>query len=244
MSELNLQRMKIELIRGGVAPKFVKRTLAELDSHYRDLKSQAIADGFSATQAREKANADIGDEKILMREILHKPELKSWLWRYPKSIFVLSPVLILILSLITSGAIIFIVDYFLADFSGMSPGTEFPLWVKVLVEILSIFNFYLLTPILAVGMILIAKQRMIQLHWPIIGIVLLMFIGSGGSYELNWPTPLEQGNLIVNWGYSFMPRAFRGYHDLQNYLSMLSTIVLCTIAWRTYRPFKTSEARS
>lgn len=244
MSELKLQRMKVELIRGGVAPKFVERTLIELDAHYRDLKSQAIADGFSETVAREKANNAIGDEKTLIKEILNKQELKSWLWRYPKSIFLLVPLLILILSIFVFGVLAFLIDKFSPEIIQLLVGTDIPLWTKVLIELLSFFMFYVLTPMLAAGIIVMAKRRIIQLHWPIAGMALLMFVGCGWGYSINWPTEAAGGNINFSWGYSFLPRGVRVQQDLHNLMNMLITISLAAITWWVYRPYETSVENS
>lgn len=244
MAELNLQRMRIDLIRGGVAPKFINRTLAELSAHYSDLKSQAIADGFSEKDAREKANKAVGDEKTLTNEILNKQELKSWLWRYPKSIFLLAPLLILILSILVFGVLVFLIDKFSPEIIQLLAGTDSPLWAKSLIELVSFFMVYVLTPMLAVGIIVVAKQRMIQFHWPIMGMALLMFVGCGWGYSINWPTEATGGNINFNWGYSFFPRAIRGQHDLHNLMNMLTTISLAAITWWVYRPGETSIENS
>ena len=232
--------MRLGLIRGGVAPKIVKRTLAELDAHYSDLKTQAIADGISENEARQKANNAIGDEKTLMSEILNKQELKSWLWKYPKSTFLFAPLLILILSIIAFGVLVFLIDKFSPEIIQLLVGADIPLWAKALIELTLFFMFYGLTPLLAVSTIMIAKQRIVQLHWPIAGMALLMFVGCGWGYSINWPTEAMEGNINFQWGYSFLPRAVRIQQDLHNLLNMLITISLAAITWRVYRPFETA----
>lgn len=240
MLKLKLQRMRFQLIRGGVAPKFVKRTLTELDAHYHDLKNHAIADGLPEREASAKANSAIGDEKTLVAEFLNKPELKSWLWRYPKSIFLLLPLLTLLVCTVAMGALLLFVYARTPAIEEMFSGVDISLWVKILLECLLFFIFYLLTPLLAAGTILIAKQRMIKLHWPIIGMALLMIVGCGSKYTLNWPAEATIGNLNMNWGYSFLPQPVRGFHDLQNLMNMLISISFAAIAWRLYRPYEST----
>ena len=236
MAELNLHKMAYQLACGGVAPKYIKRTLSELNSHLKDLKNQALGEGFSPAEANEKALAAIGDEKTLVQEILGKRELKSWLWRFPKLSFILLPVLIIIVSIFLFGVCLYLLANYFPELFEMSAGTIIPIWARAFIEIWSMLNFQLLAPLVGVGMILLAKQRLIPLRWPIIGMVLVLFIGSGWGYEIYWPTATTEGSLNMSWGYSFLPRGFRDGHDLQNYLNMLATISLSAITAWLYRP--------
>lgn len=240
MSGLNLQNIKIQLIRGGVAPKFVNRSLAELNAHYSDLRSQAISDGYSETEADEKAIASIGEEETLIAKILDKRELKTWLWRYPRSTFLLLPLLILVLSILIFGIFLYYVFSWSPELADMLAGTQAPLWLKLLLESLSFFNFYLLTPMLAVGIILVAKQRMIPLLWPVIGMALLMFIGCGWKYSINWPTESIEGYINFQWGYSFIPFTARVSNGIHNLMNILLCISLSTVAWWVYRPYESA----
>jgi len=241
MSELNLGRIRIELIRGGVAPKFIERTIKELDTHYRELKNQAIIDGFSDSDASEKARMAIGNENILVNEVLSKPELKSYLWRFHKSIFVLGPLLTLVASIAVSLLVLISIFVYLPSITEMDPGTDPAFWIKALLEFISFFNFYLMPTLLAVFTIMLAKKRMVQLAWPIAGIVLLVIIGSGWAYSLSWPTEVAEGNMSFNCGYSFLPRAISGDHDLKNYIQILISLSLSFITWRIYQPFSSKS---
>ncbi|MBT8147903.1 MAG: hypothetical protein KJN90_13685, partial [Gammaproteobacteria bacterium] len=75
-------------------------------------------------------------------------------------------------------------------------------------------------------------------------IVVLAVLGSGWAYTLSWPTEFTRGSLSINWGYSFLPRAIRGDHDLQNYLQILAALSLAALTWRFYRPFGSLDAES
>ena len=43
MHELDLSRLQSELLRSGVAPRHVRRTVDELNDHYEDLVEQALS---------------------------------------------------------------------------------------------------------------------------------------------------------------------------------------------------------
>ena len=182
----------------------------------------------------------IGNEDALVREVLSKPELKSYLWRFPKTIFVFAPLLAWVLSIAIFLLVLISIFTYLPLMSEMDPGTNPALWVKVLLEFLSVFNIYLMPILLAVCTILLAKQRMVRPAWPIAGIVLLTIFGSGWAYSLDWPTELAEGNISFNWGYSFLPRVISGDHDLKNYLQILLTLTFSFVAWRAYQPHGSS----
>jgi hypothetical protein len=244
MSELDFREMRVELIRGGVAPKYIERTLMELNTHYRELKNQAIIDGLAENEAQERARQAIGNESTLVKEILSKPELKSLSWRFPKTLFILAPLLALVLSIGIFLGVLILLFIYLPSMTEMDPGTSPALWIKMLLEISSIFNLYLMPSILAVFTILFAKQRMVDLKFPIIGIALLTIIGSGWAYSIEWPTAVAQGNMSFNWGYSFLPRYISGDHDMKNYVQIMVTLALSFIAWQVYNPFKLNEVDS
>ena len=178
--------------------------------HCRDLTNQAISEGFTDSEAKEKAGAAIGDKNTLLREILNKPELKTWSWRFPKIIFVLGPLSAMVISITTFLILLVSIYSFLPTITEIDPGTNPSLRVKILLEFLSFFNFYLLTPLLAVCIVVWAKQRMVVLFWPIVGIVVLAIFGSGWAYMIDWPTA--------------SPREFE---DQLGYLNSCQVVVIC-----------------
>ena len=83
MHKSELRALKRSLIHGGVAHLFVTRTLAELQDHYEDLENEALHAGCSEVEAATEARARLGEGSVLADEILKRPELKSWAFRWP-----------------------------------------------------------------------------------------------------------------------------------------------------------------
>ena len=77
MHELNLSNLQRRLLLGGVAPKYVSRTIMELEAHFEELKQAACNAGVSEQEAIRGSNRKLGEEDVLVREALAKPELKS-----------------------------------------------------------------------------------------------------------------------------------------------------------------------
>jgi hypothetical protein len=84
MPEQQLERLRLELLRGGVATVYVDRTITELAEHYADLESAARAAGSSPAEAAAAATTALGDERAIVAAILSRRELLAWSARYPR----------------------------------------------------------------------------------------------------------------------------------------------------------------
>lgn len=234
MSAIDWQELRRDLLRGGVAPKHVRRTIDELGAHYRDLKRQGIGEGLQEEEAAARAQRELGDVDILRDEVLSKPELRSLPATYPRAFFLVAPML----AVLASFAIVIVSVLLLASsagwIGGLEDGGELASWQKAAVEIWFFLNCYLVTPALALCVVVVARQRLIAPQWPAIGIVLLTVIGSGWAYNIGWPGDGGAGNFTLNWGFSFLPRAVRGFHDWQNFMQISITLLAAAALWRYY----------
>lgn len=87
--------LRRELIRGGVAPAMITRTLAELQDHFEDLKAEVLESGRPAQEAASEAIERLGSSRVLAQEVLRHPEFQSWAFRWPWVPAVLRQVVIL-----------------------------------------------------------------------------------------------------------------------------------------------------
>jgi hypothetical protein len=235
MSQLNWQELRVGMLKNGIAPKYARRTVLELKSHFAELKSRAIDEGLSEIAAQQRARSEIGDEATILKEVLSKPELRSIPSRFPRLFFALIPTLSLLLTFALA-LFLFLVAY--ESWSAIEAGSELAAWQKLPVQAWFLATCYLLVPCYALITIAIAKARFINPFWPAMGIVIMVFLGSSWAYTLDWPTAESTGAFSMNWGYSFFPRALRGDHDLQNYLQILITLAASVAFWRMYDPLR------
>lgn len=84
MPDTQFEALKLELLKGGVSPIYVARTILELEEHYADLERDALDMGLSPADAARAARAAIGDEQALAAAILARPELLEWSTRWPR----------------------------------------------------------------------------------------------------------------------------------------------------------------
>lgn len=84
MRDGQFESLRLELLRRGVTPVYVDRTIVELGEHYADLESAALASGLCARDAERAALASLGDEQSIAAAILSQPELLTFSTRYPR----------------------------------------------------------------------------------------------------------------------------------------------------------------
>jgi hypothetical protein len=84
MRDQRLESLRLELLRSGVTPLYVERTIEELEDHYADLESAALACGLSPEEAARSARDALGNERALVSAILAHPELLTFSTRWPR----------------------------------------------------------------------------------------------------------------------------------------------------------------
>ena len=78
------------LLKGGVAPRHVRRYLAELSEHLDDLTEKQRAQGYEGEDAQLRARALLGEDRELAAAMLEQKSLRSLPARAPWLIFGLS----------------------------------------------------------------------------------------------------------------------------------------------------------
>jgi hypothetical protein len=84
MPDERFESLRLELLRGGVAPLYVDRTIVELCEHLADLESSALAAGCSAEEATRSARDTLGCDRAIAAAILAQPTLMSFSTRWPR----------------------------------------------------------------------------------------------------------------------------------------------------------------
>ena len=91
MSRPELSRLRTQLLRSGVAPRHVRRTVLELDAHFDDLVDEALGNGVDRAQAEHQALHQLGDVDLITHAVCARPELRSWAANYPRIALVAYP---------------------------------------------------------------------------------------------------------------------------------------------------------
>ena len=182
MRDLDLRGLRVRLLRGGVAPKHVNRTLKELRHHFADLERKALSEGSSPTDAAAQAVEYLGDPKLIIEEALARPELRSWAYRWPWGIYGMFPVVALVLTVV--GSIFGVVSLleFAESSSGLSPAAFANAifdqwWARALLETWRVSMVYVLPVVFAGALCIFAAKRGAPILWPTIGVFLTLLLG-------------------------------------------------------------------
>jgi hypothetical protein len=180
--EIDLDRLTFRLLSGGVAPRHVRRTISELSDHLADLRAEAEAAGCSAEYAAREARRRIGDEEVLVAEVLGRPELRSWAHRFPWAIWGIGPAGVLVA--VEALAVITLFVPLALGGEGWIPGRA----VRIVYELAVRFLAYGVPLLLAALCARAAARRHSRPLWPIVGIALVAIVGGAVGFGLDWPT--------------------------------------------------------
>jgi len=244
MRVVDFRRLRIRLLKGGVAPKYAERTVLELRGHLEDLIKQEQQNGSMETEARALAFSALGDEDSLVSETLAKKELMSWSRRYTKSFYLLAP-------LIAYFFLMFCFIYFgigsISDFAKPGPDGELRESLILFARTVLFCIEYLITPLLALAFTLLAIRRNVHMMWPLIGILILSFFGSGFETVLREVVEGGRGGGIrLTWGWSFLPWRMVQIpwnQTTEQLVRVLATLALAYLSFRYYRPHEAESGQ-
>jgi len=213
-----------DLLKGGVAPRHVRRYVRELDEHLDDLTAQQRAAGYDGEDAAIRARARLGDDAELVRAMLEQPGLRSWPARLPWLVFLLlPPVLTAAVGLALYAAAYFIGDR-AARIHAVLPLPESGM-VGFSVAAMAAINV-LAVPVMAAVLAVLARRQRLKPKWPLLGIALLLLAtpmlssrfghGHHGSLGLNyglvipgrWPVVMHYWQLMLSHLLALLPAAW------------------------------------
>src|SRR5487761_1357617 len=90
-----LNELRERLLRAGVAPRHVRRYLAELADHLADLRAEEERAGRSRADAESAAHVRLGGMDDLAKAMIEQRQFQSWCVRAPWAMFGLAPILLL-----------------------------------------------------------------------------------------------------------------------------------------------------
>ena len=189
------------LLRAGIAPRQVKRLVAEIEAHFADLVAEMRSAGLSQAESECQAAVRLGTEDVLIANILAHPELRSWARQRPWLAFVLLPLLALaaqfVLSMLAAvGVIVFSTQ--VLGITALYPGP-----VPWVVRGLQGYGVWI-APIVAAGAAcLLAVRSGAPLIWPIVGCALIAILGAATNASFEWSPAVPRGVLSGGIGLNF-----------------------------------------
>lgn len=235
----SFHKLREKLLRAGVAPRHVRRYLAELADHLADLRTEELRGSRGAIEAELAATARLGSVTDLAKAMIEQRQLQSWCTRAPWAMFTLAPALVLTAAWFVSLFILW------SGWNTFLPGAVTPLGARVYGFGNLYFQFgkaiYFFSPILvgwAIGVIA-ARQRLNAI-WPAIGLLLIALIG--GASEIHADRIAVPGGFEhIRVSFTLAPSVQGGYPDGLVHAAILLTITaLPYLIWKlnlTYSRF-------
>jgi hypothetical protein len=192
--------LRERLLRGGVAPRHVRRYLNELSDHLADLRAEEKRAGRSRGDADAAALGRLGGMDGLAKAMIERRQFQSWSARAPWAVFGLGPVCILAtawliaLSILWTGWQIFLPE------ASTPFGRSVDGWAMLYFGAGRLLYFG--APIFIgwlMGLVA-ARQRMNAL-WPAVGVAAIALLGALAQVHANRPA-LPGGLRHVSLGFA------------------------------------------
>jgi hypothetical protein len=170
-----------QLLRGGIAPRHVRRALRELRDHREDLIAQLEQQGLPPDAAACEAQQRLGQRDALTAQMLAQPELRSRVHRFAWLLFGIAP---LFATLVLSVATYFVVIVFGGYFA-------LPEHVQLQQEhgalpVASAFMHWIAPLFIAVPLGMLALRRRMSPVWPVVGVVVIAVASGALAVRPNW----------------------------------------------------------
>jgi hypothetical protein len=189
---MQFETLRETLLNGGIAPRYVRRYLAELSEHLDDLIADQRAQGFDADDATTRAQARLGSDEELAQAMLAHRKFRSWAARAPLAVFGLLP---LAASLLAAFAVMapLVLCAKAAGFVGQD-GIQASGWFRLLVASQFAFGNFAVAPLLAAGFVWLAGRQRLNDLWPVLAILLIALMDL--RFQADFPEPSHRGGTV------------------------------------------------
>lgn len=225
--------LRERLLRAGVAPRHVRRYLAELADHLADLRAEEERGGRSQADAESAALIRLGGMDELAKAMLEQGQLRSWSVRAPWAVFGLAPLLTL------AGAWFVALLILWSGWRFFLPGADTPFGAgRGRIDEFAILYFqagkwlYYTAPILVGwGIGLVAVRQRLKAAWPAVGLVLTALIGGSAQVHASrTAVPAGFGHIRMDFSLGTSVHGIPG--GLLNAVLILTLAVLPYLLWR------------
>ncbi len=224
MFEQNVHRLKHTLLKAGVSPRYVKRTLRELQDHHSDIKTRLLKDGLSDQEAGLLAEQQLGDLQDIAANTVSRKELLSFISLHPKLFFLVSPLLWYVLAAAFCALMVRLNVEFIQS-QHLGAGDPMPPINLLVFTGLAGFYLYILPLLLSLAFILVARNRLLDKSLIYISLVLISLLGSLLMVEIQGGDLIGQGSLHVSLG-GF---DYRNFTRFAVTLALAHVMLLCAI---------------
>jgi hypothetical protein len=224
-------QLRERLLRAGIAPRHVRRYLAELADHLADLRAEEERAGRSGADAQSAALIRLGEIDDLATAMIKRRQLQSWCVRAPWAVFSLAPPFLLVAAyfipilILWSGWHAFLPDADTPFASGRVHG------LANLYFQLGKFLYFGAPILVGWGIELIAVRQKAKAAWPAIGLVLIAWMGATARIQAS-RTAVPGGLGHICMDFALWPLVQNLHDSLFHAVMILSLTVLPYLLWR------------
>ncbi len=223
------------LLRGGIAPRHVKRYLRELAEHLADLTAAQRDAGFDADDAASRARAALGPDAELADAMLKQRDFRALAARFPWAVFGLAPPV----ALVTIGMVPTLLLAAACALGGKlldRHDVAEPAWLRSGADIFLGAGNVLTMGLIVTALVVIAWRQRLSATWPLLGALAMSPIIASAS--AHFPTAVEaaqhqRGSLSFGLGLLFVTGS--GVPSHWWLLMAQDLLALLPLGWLLYR---------
>jgi hypothetical protein len=199
---IHFGRLRERLLSAGIAPRHVRRTIAELQDHFDDAVRDEQANGYDAETAARLAWRRLGDEDEIVATAAAQPALRSLPARYPRLVFGAGP-LLLWLGSVAVTLVLFVgtVEVLRALSLLPPPGTALdPEWLHAPFRAVCFFYVRILPLLIGLALVAAAIRQRLRTPWVVCGAALIAVVSSLSNIHVKFAEHIgEQGSLMLSF---------------------------------------------
>jgi hypothetical protein len=218
------------LLKGGIAPRHVRRYLAELREHLDDLTAEQRAAGYDGEDAVCRARVRLGSDQELSAAMLEQKQFRSWAARAPWAVFLLlPPITVAAFAMPVIGFLVLVGKYY--DFLDMHAPPP-PQWFQTLATDMVAATDLVVVPLAATLFVAIAARQRLKLIWPMAATALLLVLFTHADVIF---LPREKSQLVIGGAPIFTAEAWKMMAGHWPLVTAQHLLTLLPISWLAYR---------
>jgi hypothetical protein len=177
--------LREQLLRGGIAPRHVRRYLRELSEHLADLTAAQAEAGFDADDAAIRARAALGPDAELADAMLKQRDFRSISARFPWLVYGLLPPLLVSLAFFLLLPVMVTLGHLGGAFGPKNKLVlPVPGWFDSTMSGLVLAANLLIGTGLAFLLAHMAQRQRMKLVWPLLSMALILVLGVRGNFRV------------------------------------------------------------
>ncbi len=234
--------LRERLLRAGVAPRHVRRYLAELADHLADLRAEEEGAGRSRADAESSALIRLGGIDDLSRAMIEQRQFQSWCVRAPWAMFGIAPLLLMAIAYFVACL------YLWSLWQIFLPGADTPFGHPNPGPIYGFENicfqagkfYYFGAPILVGwGITIFAARQRVKAVWPMVSLILIAWMGGTNQVHAS-RTAVPNGLGHISMNFVLATSAQGTYERLFYVLMILTLTALPYLLWRFLKSYSLS----